>query len=174
MRLPLTCSLAAAVAAGAAACTPVPQLSPRAVGCYAVHMDSFPAAFSRMLVPTPPELVRLDTINGGQLEVPAAWLERQGLEQRFASLGLTRPGWRIVGGKVRLERVALTPLPPDSVVVTFGGGPGVLAASLGADTAGNWSGWAFAMEGAAQDGGPIVPLRLLRRECGAVPLGISR
>ena len=166
--------VAFACAVSLAACSLAPQLSPRAVGCYSVELDSFPAVFRHMLAPAPPELVRLDTINGGQLEVPTAWLEQQGLNLRGAAVGLMRPGWRIEGGKVRLERVGPSLLPPDSVVITFSGGPGMLAASLGADSAGNWSGWAFAMEGAAQSGGPIVPMRLMRRACGAVPLGISR
>jgi hypothetical protein len=159
---------------GAAACSLAPQLSPRAVGCYAVQLDSFPADFQRMQVPAPPALVRMDTVHGGQLQVPTAWLEQQGPAMRSAWLGLMRPGWRIEGGKLRLVQVAQSQLPPDSVTVTFGGSPGALAASLGADSTGNWSGWAFAMESALQGSATIVPIRLLRRECGAVPLGVSR
>lgn len=165
---------AIAFAVSVSACSIAPQLSPRALGCYAVEMDSFPAAFRQMLVPLPPELVRLDTINGGQLEVPTAWLESQGLNMRSASLVQTRPAWRIQGGKVQLERVPFSLLPPDSLVLSFTGGAASLTALLGADALGNWQGWAFSVHSASPTGEPLVPIRLRRRDCGAVPLGISR
>ena len=169
MRIPL----ALTVAAGVSACSLAPQLSPRAVGCYAVQLDSFPAAFGQMLVPRPPEIVRLDTINGGQLEVPVAWLQEQGFRMRSAGLQLLRPDWRIQGSRVVLERARPRVLPPDSVVLQFSGGAGALTAALGADSTGGWRGWAFAVTSATPFGEPLVPIRLHRRECGAVPFGLS-
>jgi len=162
------------IAVSVAACTTAPQLSPRAVGCYAVQLDSFPAVFRQMLVPAPPALVRLDTINGGQLEVPVSWLEQQGMFMRRAGLQLMRPGWRIQGARVQLERVGPEALPPDSVVLSFSGGGGQMLASLGEDATGNWNGLAFALTSASPYGEPLVPIRLQRQDCGAVPLGLSR
>ena len=166
--------VALACAVSVSACSLAPQLSPRALGCYAVELDSFPAVFRHMLVPPPPDLVRLDTINGGQLEVPTAWLEGQGLNTRSALLRQTRQGWRIQDGTVQLERVAFSLLPPDSLVLSFSGGVASLTAALGADSTGNWHGWAFSVNSASPRGEPLVPMRLLRRDCGRTPLGISR
>lgn len=156
------------------ACSLAPQLSPRAAGCYAVHVDSVPAVLSRLLVPEPPQLVRLNTLNGGQLEVPTAWLQRQGLNMRSASLDLMRPGWRMHNGTVHVERVAPSLLPPDTLVLTFANGPNVFAAQFGADAVGNWSGWAFALVSGAPVDGSLMPARLVRHDCGTEPLGISR
>ena len=165
---------ALACAVSASACSIAPQLSPRAMGCYAVELDSFPAAFSQRLVPPPPDLVRLDTINGGQLEVPTPWLERQGLNARSAILRQTRPEWRIRNGQVQPEREAFSPLPPDSLVLIFSGRGASLTAALGADGNGQWKGWAFSSVNFTPNAEPLVPMRLLRRDCGLTPLGISR
>lgn len=166
--------VALACAVGVSACSTAPQLSPRALGCHAVELDSFPAVFRHMLVPPPPDLVRLDTINGGQLEVPTSWLERQGLNTRSAILGQTRPAWRIQHGRVQQERAPFSLLPPDSLVLIFSGEGASLAAELGADRTGNWQGWAVSVTSASPSGEPLVAMRLLRRDCGLTPLGISR
>lgn len=60
------------IAISVTACGIGPRLSPRALGCYAVAIDSFPDVYRRMILIPPPAMVRLDTIYGGQIEVPAS------------------------------------------------------------------------------------------------------
>lgn len=160
-------ALAITCAAALTACSIAPQLSPRAMGCYAVQVDTLPEVYRRMLVPQPPPMVRLDTIYGGQLQVPESWAAQTG--PYVARLGLMRPGWRIEGSRVQLQRVSPAALPPDSVVLNFG----ALTAPLGQDPSGNWTGWAFALTSATPFGEPLLPMRLQRRDCGTERFGIT-
>ena len=157
------------------ACRVAPQLAPAAVGCYAVQLDSVPAAFRAVLVPPVPPLVQLDTAYGGQLLVPWAWLDVPGTQVRSARLGLHRPAWRIRDGVVVTDRAApLTPLPPDSLVIGFGGPAASLTALLGAEPTGDWRGIAFVLSSATPQGRPMVPIRLQRTACGTTRMGVSR
>jgi hypothetical protein len=148
------------IAVSVAACGIGPQLSPRALGCYAVAIDSFPDVYRRMLRIPPPAMVRLDTIYGGQIEVPASWGAQTG--PTGASLRLMRPDFRIEGARVQLQRVSPSALPPDSLVLYIGG----MVASLGQNDAGDWTGFAFALTSATPYGEPLVPMRLQRTDCG--------
>lgn len=149
------------------ACSLAPQLGPRAVGCYAVQIDTLPDVYRRMLVPQPPAMVRLDSIHGGQLQVPEAWAGQTG--PYAARLQLMRPGFRIEGSRVQLQSVGPGVLPPDSIVLNFG----ALTAPLAQDPSGDWTGWAFALTSATPYGEPILPMRLQRRDCGTERFGIT-
>jgi hypothetical protein len=166
-----------AILAGAAlvqACSLAPQLAPTAAGCYAVQLDSVPAQFPAMLVPPAPDLIKLDTAFGGQVQVPRAWLEAQGLNIRSAALGLVRPDWRITNGLVVTDRSSPRPFPPDTLALVFGGGAATLTALLGAEPSGDWRGWAFALPSAKPLGQPLVPVWLQRMSCGRTPMALSR
>lgn len=156
------------------ACSIAPQLAPTAAGCYAVHLDAFPAQFQEMLVPPPPGLVQLDTTLGGQLRVPAAWLESDGIGVRRASLTLVRPGWSLRDGVLVNDRAVPAPLPPDSLILNFGGAAATLVAVMKADTSGHWNGLAFVLSSATPHGQPQVPVRLERTACGPTRMAVSR
>ncbi len=156
------------------ACSIAPQLTPSAAGCYAVQMDSVPEAFRKALVPPLPALVRLDTAFGGQVQVPAEWLEAGGDRVRYASLALQRPSREILEGQVVIARHPGDLFPPDSLALVFGGPGGPLTALLAAQPSGDWQGLAFVVSSFTQHGQPLVPMQLRRAECGSTRLAISR
>ncbi len=157
--------------AALSACSVKPILAPHAVGCYAVTLDSFPASFEKMLVPRPPETIRLDSAYSGTIQVPVAWLEGAGRGVRSASLGLLRPEVVIRGEQLVAERKG-GPLPPDSLNLNFGGPGPALRVLLRADGSGDWRGVAYSFP-AAPDGPPSAPVQLRRQDCGPTPMAIS-
>lgn len=159
--MPWRALLTITVAVSVAACGIGPRLSPRALGCCAVAIDSFPGVYRCMLRIPPPAMVRLDTIYGGPIEVPAQWAAQTG--PIVASLRLMRPDFRIEGSRVQLLRVSPSALPPDSLVLDIGG----MVASLGQDDVGDRTGFAFALTSATPYGEPLVPMRLQRTDRGA-------
>lgn len=104
------------IVASVSACHFGPRLNPLAAGCYRLESDSLPPVYRANLVPELPEVVRLDTANGGEVHVPRRWLEAQGLGLRHAGLGLHRPGWRLQQGQVVIDRRTGF-LPTDSLVL---------------------------------------------------------
>ncbi len=85
-------------------------------------MNWFPFGFRQALVPPLPALVRLDTAFGGQLQVPAKWLEAGGYRVRYARLVLQRPLRELVDGKVVDARDArgVRPHAPGDLALTNG------------------------------------------------------
>lgn len=167
MSLILACSIVAV-----SACSLKPILAPRAIGCYTVSLDSFPDVYNRMLVPQPPELIRLDSAFGGVLQVPVAWLEADGYRMRSASLLLLRPDVVLRDMRLVRDRVAGA-FPPDSLLLKFRGGGPALNAMLRADVSGDWVGLAYVVESPTREGLPITPIRLRREVCGNTPMAIS-
>ncbi len=96
-----------------------------------------------------------------QLRRPGVLEERQA--RRPATIGgdVVRGGARLPERLMRAQRVELV-LPARELAL------------LGGEGGGNWHGWAFSVNSASPRGEPLVPIRLLRRECGLTPLGISR
>ena len=168
LSLMLACSIV-----GLSACSLKPVLAPTAAGCYSVSLDSFPDVFSKMLVPRPPELIRLDSAFGGLLQVPAAWLEAAGFGMRGASLVLLRPPIVIRDMRLVTER-GMGAFPQDSLALTFGAGGPNLNALFRADASGDWFGLAYVVESPTREGLPIVPIQLRRQVCGPTRMAISR
>lgn len=160
-----------ALALSVIACSGTPlQLAPRAIGCYAVELDSFPEVFTRLRVERPPALIRMDTLNGASLHVPRDWAEWDGRAMRRARLGLMRPEITLRNGNFVKDRRPVWLLPPDSVVLDFNGVGAQLEAVLEQDAAGDWFGTAYVFSTATPDGHPLVPISLKRRECGTADL----
>ena len=149
-----------------------PRLAPSAAGCYAVQIDSMPAALRALQVPPLPTYVQLDTANGGQLFVPVGWLEDQGYRLRSAHLQLFRPEWKIVNGMSVVDRSRSKPFPPDTLLLHFGGPVNALTLLLGAEPSGDWRGSAFNLVTATPRVEPMVPVRLQRSVCGATRMGM--
>lgn len=118
--------------------------------------------------------MRLDTALGGQVQVPAEWLEGGGYRVRSASLALQRPLREIVDGQVVDARDPGGLLPRDSLALIVGGPGAPLTALLAAQPSGDWQGLAFVVSGFTQHGQPLVPVRLRCAECGGTRLAISR
>jgi hypothetical protein len=156
------------LAVGLMACTGKPlSLAPSAIGCYSVELDSFPASFRVAGVERPPDIIRLDTINGVFLGIPRVWEEWKGLETRRASVSVSRPEITIKGGLLVRERKPYGLLPPDSIVLTFAAMGAALTAHVEQHAGGDWFGTAFVHSSATPDGQPFLPVALRRRECGS-------
>jgi hypothetical protein len=164
--------LMAVLAGGACANSPV--LSPRVAGCYTVHVDSFPAAFSRMLVPRPPSVIQLDAGLGGQAFAPQSWLAEAPLGHRGVLLSLTRGESAVLGDRVVIERRVSATLPADSIRLLFSGPAVEMQAILGATAGGAFHGHAFVMSSATQHAQPLVPMQLQPTECPAELMGRGR
>jgi hypothetical protein len=156
------------LAVGLMACTGRPlTLAPRAIGCYSVELDSFPASFRQVSVERPPDIIRLDTLNGVLLGIPRAWQEWKGRAMRHASVSVSRPELTIKGGFLVRERNPYGLLPPDSIVLTFAAVGAALTAHVEQQASGDWFGTAFVHSSATPDGQPFLPVALRRRECGS-------
>lgn len=167
--------LAGAFGVLAAGCSLTPQLAPSAVGCYRLIADTLPTAVRAELVPSLPDMVRLDTIHGGQLQVPVSWLESQGYQRRVALLGLLRPEVTLRDGIVVWEPRPGKPLPPDSLSLAFASaGAQRLTVLLAAQPTGNWHGTAFMATTQSRLGQESLPVQLQRSECGSTVLGVTR
>ncbi len=156
------------LASGLIACTGKPlSLAPSAIGCYSVELDSFPASFRVAGVERPPDIIRLDTINGVFLGIPRVWEEWKGLAMRRASVSVSRPEITIKSGFLVRERKPYGLLPPDSIVLTFAAIGAALTAHIEQHASGDWFGTAFVHSSATPDGRPFLPVALRRRECGS-------
>jgi hypothetical protein len=132
-----------------------------------VELDSFPASFRVAGVERPPDIIRLDTINGVFLWIPRVWEEWRGLETRRASVSVSRPELTIKGGFLVHESKPYGLLPPDSIVLTFAAIGAALTAHVEQQASGDWFGTAFVHSSATPDGQPFLPVALRRRECGS-------
>jgi len=154
------------------ACSLQPRLAPQAMGCYGVTLDSFPAVFSTLQVPRPPELIQLDTAFSGVMYVPVTWLEAAGYRLRSAGLQQMRPETGIRDQRLITER-RVGALPPDSLVLTFSGPGPALTALIRADPSGDWFGLAYVLASETPEGLPFVPIQLRRQTCGSTRMAIS-
>lgn len=160
------------------ACGLEPRLAPAAVGCYALESDPIPATYRKDMVPEPPHLLRLDSVHGGQVQVPVSWLEAQGIGLRSASLTLLRPATMIIDGVPIAQSKPFRPLPADSIGLSFSGGlgprDGRFVAWFAALPSGDWQARTVLQSSRTPNVADVVPMRLKRMACDTTALGISR
>jgi hypothetical protein len=160
--------------AGVAGCHFGPRLSPLLTGCYQVQLDSLPSVYRANNVPPLPDVVRLDTANGGEMHVPVRWLEGQGRHMRMGWLQLNRAGWRLDGGRAVFETRPGW-LPADSLVLGFTGGFTALTAAFSAASTEVMPGMAVMWPNPTVEPPPPIPIRLVRTAtCGDTRWGMSR
>lgn len=161
----------------ASACTLEPQLAPTAIGCYRLEADTIPAVYQRDMIPSPPAFVRLDTAQGGQVQVPAEWFESGPYRQRYAQVVLSRPPVMLIEGVPVAQSKPLRQLPSDSIGLVFGNANAFgrqFMAFLAQQPTGEWHGQAELQSPHAQGVTHIVPVRLSPTSCGSERLAITR